>query len=120
VTFENALRLRDRCSEWSLPMKDGRTATQPYRVRVGDVWYWVDPTVPADTIEPGDTVVIYPVTGDVTLAIAQGPFKSGDAFPVEFSALHGERFTIPRDGIAALHLAAVDDNQTDLTAGHPE
>jgi hypothetical protein len=97
--------------------KDGRTATQPYRVRVGTVWYWVDPTVPADEIEPGDVVVIYPVAGDPTLAIVQSPFKPegsdiAPARPVDCSTLEGERFTVaPRD-IAALHLAAVDEDQT--------
>jgi hypothetical protein len=97
--------------------KDGRTTTQPYRVRVGTVWYWVDPTVPASDIEPGDAVVIYPVAGDPALAILQSPFKREGsdltpARPIDFSILDGERFTVaPRD-IAALHLAAVDDDQT--------
>lgn len=90
--------------------KDGRTATQLYRVRVGNVWYWVDPTVPADAIEPGDTVVVYPATGDATLAILQSPFKPADA--VDFSTLDGGRFIVPAGDIAALHLAAVDDDQT--------
>ena len=92
-------------------MKDGRTATQPYRVRVGNLWYWVDPTVPADTIEPGDTVVIYPLTGDVTLAILQDPFEPGGAGRADFSTLDGGRFSIPPGDIAALHLAAIDDEQ---------
>jgi hypothetical protein len=92
--------------------KDGRAATQPYRVRVGNVWYWVDPTVPAGDIEPGDTVVVYPAAGGATLAILQRPFKSADARSVDFSSLEGERFTVPAGDIAALHLAAVDDDQT--------
>jgi hypothetical protein len=97
--------------------KDGRNAIQPYRVRVGAVWYWVDPTVPAGDIEPGDTVVVYPVAGDPTLAILQSPFKPegsdmAPARPIEFSTLEGERFTVAAHNIAALHLAAVDDDQT--------
>ena len=47
---------------------DGRSVTQPYRIRVGSVWYWVDPTVPVSAIEPGDTVVIYPAAGEATLS----------------------------------------------------
>ena len=93
-------------------MADGRTATQPYRVRVGDIWYWVDPTVPAGTIEPGDTVVIYPLTGDVTLAVLQGRLEPGNTGRAGFSTLDGEHFSIPARDIAALHLAAVDDEQT--------
>ncbi len=58
---------------------DGRGAAQPYRVRVGNVWYWVDPTVPANAIEPGDTVVIYPVAGEITLAIVRSPFDESQA-----------------------------------------
>ena len=92
-------------------MTDGRTATQPYRVRVSTTWYWVDPTVPADTIEPGNTVVIYPVTGDTTLAILQGPFEPGGAGRTDFSTLDSARFSIPARDIAALHLAAIDDEQ---------
>ena len=97
--------------------KDGRTTTQPYRVRVGTVWYWVDATVPAGDIEPGDTVVVYPVAGDPTLAILHGPFEPegsdlAPARPIDFSSLGGERFTVAARDIAALHLAAVDDDQT--------
>jgi hypothetical protein len=97
--------------------KDGRTATQPYRVRVGAVWYWVDPTVPASDIEPGDTVVVYPVAGDPTLAILQSPFKPegrdmAPARPIDVSTLEGERFAVAARDIAALQLAAVDDDQT--------
>jgi hypothetical protein len=92
---------------------DGRTATQPYRVRVGNVWYWVDPTAPASAIEPGDTVVIYPVAGETTLAILLSPFdESTSAEPIEFSTLEGEHFRVPRRDIAALHLAARDEEQT--------
>ena len=93
-------------------MNDGRTATQPYRVRVGNVWYWVDPAVPRDDIEPGDTVVIYPLSGDATLAILQSPLKSGHAGSAEFSTLEGDSFSLAPADIAALHLAAVDDVQT--------
>jgi hypothetical protein len=93
-------------------VKDGRTAAQPYRVRVGNVWYWVDPTVPRDDIEPGDTVVIYPAAGDATLAILQCPFKLGDTRSAQFSTLEGDGFSLPAGDIAALHLAAVDDVQT--------
>ena len=94
--------------------KDGRHALQPYRARVGSVWYWVDPTVPADAIEPGDTVVIYPVAGDAALAILQMPFRPPHTAhqTIDFSTLQGERFTVPAGEMAALHLAAVDDDQT--------
>jgi hypothetical protein len=92
-------------------MKDGRTATQPYRVRVGTIWYWVDPT--ARDLAPGDTVIVYPVAGDVTLAILQSPLpKAGVPGPVGFSSLEGDRFTIAAGDIAVLHLAAVDDQQS--------
>jgi hypothetical protein len=96
-------------------MKDGRNATQPYRVRVGTIWYWVDPT--ARDLAPGDTVVVYPVAGNATLAILQSPFKpNGDETSAhraaDFSSLEGERFTVPARDISALHLAAVDDDQT--------
>ena len=93
--------------------RDGRDARQPYRVRVSKVWYWVDPTVPMDAIESGDRVVIYPVSGDAALAILQTPFRSPDTThrSIDFSTLQGERFTVPAGDIAALHLAAVDDDQ---------
>ena len=92
---------------------DGRGATQPYRVRVGNVWYWVDPTVPVNAIEPGDMVVIYPVAGETTLAILRTPFdESTNARPVAFSSLEGAHFAVPRRDIAALHLAARDEEQT--------
>jgi len=91
---------------------DGRSATQPYRVRVGNVWYWVDPTVPVNAIEPGDTVVVYPVAGETTLAILRTPFDgSASSRPVEFSTLEGEHFAVPQRDIAALHLAARDEEQ---------
>jgi len=57
-----------------MTIEDGRNAKQPYRVRVGGVWYWVDPTVPASEIEPGDTVVIYPVDGGATFAVLRSGF----------------------------------------------
>jgi hypothetical protein len=88
--------------------KDGRDARRPYRVRVGTTWYWVDPTVPAADIEPGDTVIIYPVAGDPALALLQSPLAQD---PVTFSSLEGDAFKIARTEIAALHLAAVDDQQ---------
>jgi hypothetical protein len=91
---------------------DGRGPTQPYRVRVGNIWYWVDPTVPVSAIEPGDVVVIYPVAGETTLAILQTPFDGSGARPVAFSTLEGEQFAVPRRDIAALHLAARDEEQT--------
>jgi hypothetical protein len=86
---------------------DGRHATQPYRVRAGTVWYWVDPTVPAAQIEPGDTVVLYPVDGHAVVAILQHHGRSALAL----STPQGECCEIARRDIAALHLAAVDDEQ---------
>jgi hypothetical protein len=91
-------------------MKDGRSATQPYRVRVGGTWYWVDPTVPRDAIEPGDTVVIYPADGEATLAVLQGA-PGPEAVAFAFASLDGARFDMPAGAIAALHIAAVDDEQ---------
>jgi hypothetical protein len=88
-------------------VRDGRAAQEPYRVRVGGTWYWVDPTVPQQAIEPGDTVLIYPVAGDPALAVLQSPPRDD----VVFASLEGNRFTVARDDIAALHLAAVDDVQ---------
>jgi len=87
---------------------DGRHATQPYRVRAGAVWYWVDPTVPGDRIEPGDAVVVYPVGGHAVVAIVQD--RAGRA-AFAFSTIEGERFEVAGCDIAALHLAAVDDEQ---------
>jgi hypothetical protein len=90
-------------------MKDGRHATQAYRVRVGGTWYWVDPTVPRDAIEPGDTVVIYPADGAATLAVLQSA-TGGET--IAFSSLESERFELPVRDVAALHLAAVDEEQS--------
>jgi hypothetical protein len=87
--------------------KEGRNATQPYRVRAGDAWYWVDPTVPGDQIEPGDTVVVYSANGDAVVAILQA--RHGDV--VILATPQGERFEVAARDIAALHLAAVDDEQ---------
>jgi hypothetical protein len=91
--------------------KDGRTATKPYRVRVGPTWYWVDPAVPRGAMEAGDTVIVYPVSGDAMLAILDD-IKSGDtAGAIGFSSLEGERFEMAPEDIAALHLTAVDEVQ---------
>ena len=90
-------------------MKDGRNATQAYRVRVGGTWYWVDPAVPRDAMEPGDTVVIYPPDGAATLAVLQSA-TGGDT--IAFASLEGERFALPAREVAALHLAAVDEDQS--------
>jgi hypothetical protein len=90
-------------------MKDGRSATQAYRVRVGGTWYWVDPTVPRDAIEPGDTVVIYSADGAPALAVLQSA-AGGDT--TAFASLGGERFELPARDVAALHLAAVDEEQS--------
>jgi hypothetical protein len=90
------------------PPPDGRHQTEPYRVRAGSVWYWVDPSVPADTIEPGDTVVVYPVGGHAVVAILQDPQGRG---ALAFTTPEGERFEVEKRDIAALHLAAVDDQQ---------
>ena len=90
------------------PPRDGRHQTEPYRVRAGSVWYWVDPSVPADTIEPGDTVVVYPVGGHAVVAILQDPHGRS---ALAFTTPEGERFEVDKRDIAALHLAAVDDQQ---------
>jgi hypothetical protein len=93
---------------------DGRTASKPYRVRVGGVWYWVDPAVPQSAMEPGDIVIVYPLSGDPVLAILQQDIKSVEvaaAGAIGLSSLEGERFAMPFDDIAALHLAAVDEVQ---------
>ena len=91
-----------------------RRATQPYRVRAGEVWYWVDPTVAAERIEPSDTVVVYPVAGEASVAILQSRLGNPGAEEqsVTFSTLGGEHFTVSAHDIAALHLAAVDEEQT--------
>jgi hypothetical protein len=88
--------------------KDGRAATEPYRVRVGGTWYWVDPTVPRADIEPGDTVLIYPVAGAPALAVLQSPPSQSE---IGFASLEGDSFQVPAADIAALHLAAVDEVQ---------
>jgi hypothetical protein len=94
--------------------EQARRATQPYRVRAGEVWYWVDPAVAAEKIEPGDTVVVYPVAGEASVAILQSrlgnPGAEGQS--VTFSTLGGEPFTVSAQDIAALHLAASDEEQT--------
>ena len=92
-------------------MKDGRNATQAYRARVGEVWYWVDPAVPRAAIEPGDTVVIYPANGAATLAVLQSA-AGGESGITAFSSLEGERFEMAGPDIVALHLAAIDDDQS--------
>jgi hypothetical protein len=96
--------------------KDGRNATTPYRVRVAGTWYWVDPTVPPGSIEPGDTVLVYSAGGEAHLAVLQSPFtpatdEIGGARPVVFSSLEGEPFALPARAVAALHLAALDEQQ---------
>ena len=88
--------------------KDGRAATQPYRVRVGGTWYWVDPTAPRAGIEPGDTVLIYPVAGEPALAVLQSPLTQSE---IAFASLEGDSFGLAAADIAALHLAAVDEVQ---------
>ena len=92
-------------------MKDGRNATQAYRARVGGVWYWVDPAVPRAAIEPGDTVVIYPADGAATLAVLRSA-AGGESGITAFSSLDGGRFEMAAPDIAALHLAAIDDDQS--------
>ncbi len=93
-----------------MAVKDGRDATQPYRVRVGGIWYWVDPTVPERDLEPGDTVVVYPAGRDAVLAVVQQDTVSASE-RLAFAALEGERFEVERGDVAALHLAAVDSAQ---------
>ena len=93
---------------------DGRTASKPYRVRVGGVWYWVDPTVPRSAMEPGDIVIVYPLSGDPVLAILQQDINSlvvAAAGAIGLSSLEGERFAMMLDDVAALHLTAVDEVQ---------
>jgi hypothetical protein len=93
----------------------GRNATQAYRVRVGDVWYWVDPTVPRSAIETGDTVVIYPADDEGFLAVVLIPFEAADNQSaddsVALATLEGQHFRFPVAGIVAVHLAAVDDEE---------
>jgi hypothetical protein len=88
--------------------KDGRSATQPYRVRVGGTWYWVDPTVPRSGIAPGDTLLIYPKAGEPALAVLQSPLNASE---IVFASLEGDGFGLAAADIAALHLAAVDEVQ---------
>ena len=92
-----------------MAMTDGRNATQAYRVRVGGVWYWVDPAVPPAGIEPGDTVVLYPAEGDAAFAVLRSAI-GGET--VAFSSLEGERFEVAARDIGALHIAAEDDQQS--------
>ena len=88
--------------------QDGRNASKPYRVRAGGIWYWVDPSVPASAIEPGDTVILYPVSGDAHVAVLRSRADTG---PFVFAVPDGEHFEVdPRD-IATLHLATVDEEQ---------
>ena len=88
--------------------QDGRNATQAYRVRVGDHWYWVDPSVARDTIETGDAVVVYPTDDEAFLATVLIPFsEAGDS--VALATLEGQHFRFPLARIAAVHLAAVDE-----------
>ena len=97
-----------------MPSSDGRNATKPYRVRVGGVWYWVDPAVPRSALEPGDVILVYPVTGDPVLTILQQDINAAEvaaAGTVGLSNLEGERFTMPLEEIEALHLTAVDEVQ---------
>jgi hypothetical protein len=90
--------------------KAGRDAKAPYRVRAGGTWYWVDPMVPASAIEPGDTVVLYPVSGDAHVAVLQSRYRPDAADePVAFAGADGERFEVAAHDIAALHLTAVDE-----------
>jgi hypothetical protein len=94
--------------------KDGRTASKPYRVRVGGLWYWVDPTVPRSAMEPGDIIIVYPVSGDPVLAILQQDINAVEvaaAGAIALSSLEGARFAMRLDEIAALHLTAVDEVQ---------
>ena len=92
--------------------EEARRATQPYRARAGNIWYWVDPTIPAEKIEPGDTVVMYAISGEASVAILQSGLGAPGTEELNFSTLDGEHFTIPARDIAALHLAAVDEEQT--------
>jgi hypothetical protein len=90
------------------PPKDGRHAQRPYRVRAGETWYWVDPAAPREAIEPGDTVVVYPAGGHAVIAVVQEHHGRG---VIAFANLEGERFEVYLRDLAAMHLAAVDDQQ---------
>ena len=94
-----------------MAIKDGRNATQAYRARVGRVWYWVDPAVPRGAIEPGDMVVIYPADGEAAFAVLQSASDGGSG-TVAFASLDGAHFEMAAPDIAALHLAAVDEDQS--------
>ena len=83
---------------------DGRNATETYRVRTGQTWFLVDPTMPRAAIEPGDTVVLYPVAGDAQVAVVQ---QFGES--LVFASLAGEHFAVRARDIAAMHLAVVDE-----------
>ena len=87
---------------------DGRNATSAYRARVGGTWYWVDPGARPQDLEVGDTVLVYTRDGQAALAILQSPVDH----ETEFASLEGEKFMVPRTEIAAIHLAAVDDDQS--------
>ena len=86
---------------------DGRNATSAYRARVGGNWYWVDPGTQPENLEAGDTVLVYTRDGQAALAVLQSPV----GHETEFASLEGEKFMVPRAEIAAIHLAAVDDDQ---------
>ena len=88
--------------------RDGRDAKKPYRVRAGATWYWVDPTVPVNEIEPGDTVILYAASGEVHVAVLQG---RADVDPISFSDDAGVLFTVAARDVAALHLALIDPDQ---------
>ncbi len=93
-------------------MTKGRDANEPYRVRAGGVWYFVDPTFPAGAIEPGDTVVVYPVSGDAVVAVLHKNAAGLDAGSAWiFATQQDERFEVGLHDIAAVHLATVDDEQ---------
>ena len=65
-------------------------------------------TPPARDIEPGDSVVLYPVSGEAAVAVLQS--RPDTNAPFRFTA-DDESFQVDGRDIAALHLAAVDDVQ---------
>jgi len=89
-------------------MTTGRDAEEPYRVRTGAVWYLVDPTFPSAAIEPGDIVVVYPVSGDAVVAIL-GKRPGPDGPTWVFATQQGERFEVAANDIGTVHLATVDE-----------
>jgi hypothetical protein len=93
---------------------DACNATQPYRVRAGGVWYWVDPTVPRSVIEPGDTVIVYSVHGDAHVLAFRGGGRddAGAQTAVLFAAPDGAAFEMAPAEVAAVHLAALDEDQS--------